>query len=349
MNLLRTTTSPNIAGTKTFRLGCRAIFSRKPEFKGYGTNLQNRAPIESRIYVPSRPGYCFLQADQAGAEALRVAYLTRHAKFRDLFINGIKPHVYIGLSFPQHWRHMFPDLSFDKLRKTEIKDLKSLPEWKPLSTAIKDSDGNPPRTRYYYVYKQACHSGNYGVEANAFQLNTLKKSEGSIYLSLAESAAYIESYHTLFPEIREWQKEVRLIVDTTRTVRNAFGYPRYFGGPITDKMYKEAYAQDPQSTIGTITNIAYTQLQRLVDDSGAWWNILVNKHDSILMEVPEEESEIAGRILQSSLEQDMIGRDGVKFRMKTELAKGYNWGKYHETQNPKGMKEWILPTVMMAA
>ena len=48
------------------------------------------------IYGP-KPGNIFVQPDQAGAEALVVAYLCPPGQFRSLFLNGIKPHTLMQL------------------------------------------------------------------------------------------------------------------------------------------------------------------------------------------------------------------------------------------------------------
>src|SRR6202020_159671 len=45
----------------------------------------------------------FIQTDCAGAEALIVAYLCYNGDYRQLFINGIKPHSFLGM-------HLFKDV-----------------------------------------------------------------------------------------------------------------------------------------------------------------------------------------------------------------------------------------------
>jgi DNA polymerase family A len=336
---MHATTAWQLAGPKTFRRGSRALFKYRSSFKGYGTNLQNQSPTNSQCYVASK-GKLIIQADQSGAEALRVAYLCRPGNYRDLFTNKIKPHVFIGLSFPQHWEHDYPQIR--RLAKLTIPALKQDPEWKELADAIKDSDNNPPKTRFYYIYKQACHSGNYDVTAPTFRLNTLQKSDGAISLSLPEAHAYINNYHFLFPEIREWQAEVRKQIEETRYLFNGFGHPRYFSGVFCDKLFKEAFAHDPQSTIGTITCNAYCAMQEFIEESGVDWDLLPDKHDSIAVQAPEDEALIAASILRSSLEQTLAGRDGVKFTMRSEVSVGRNWGKYNAEKNPEGLKEVVF-------
>jgi len=333
--MTRTTTAWQLAGPKTFRRGSRALF-KFASFKGFGTNLQNQSSSNSKCFVAPK-GKVILQADQSGAEALRVAYLCEPGNYRDLFINKIKPHVFIGLSFAEHWEKEYPQIH--ELKNTKINELKARSDWKPLETAIKASDGNPPQSRFYYIYKQACHSANYDTTAPVFRFNTLQKSDGAVCLSLKQAEEYIANYHSLFPEIRRWQAEVREQIKQTRYLYNAFGHPRYFGGMLNDKTYKEAYAHDPQSSIATITLTAYTAMQDFIEESGVDWDMMPDKHDSIAAIVPEDEYMTAAAIMKSAIEQDLVGRDGVKFQMRSEVAVGKNWGKWDERNNPDGLKE----------
>src|SRR2546422_10426537 len=100
--ILRNSTQYNIAGTKFYRLGSRAILNQ------FGTNLQNIEKSNREIYYAD-DNKVLNQRDQAGAEALIVAYLTRHGQFRDLFLNNIKSHYFVGL-------HLFRDKWKEKIQ-----------------------------------------------------------------------------------------------------------------------------------------------------------------------------------------------------------------------------------------
>jgi len=94
---MRNTCSWKIGGTTSFRKASATLLDT------YGTNLQNPSPDMCRIHIPDE-GKILVQPDQAGAEALIVAYLAPAGKFRDLFINGVKSHVYVATHiFKQQW------------------------------------------------------------------------------------------------------------------------------------------------------------------------------------------------------------------------------------------------------
>lgn len=148
----RNSTQYTPAGTKTFRRGSRQWFKNwKQEF---GTNLQNIEKSIRSIYYADE-GKMFCQVDQAGADAFIVAILAGPGKYRELFVNKIKPHVYLALPFYDQWEKACPYIH--DLRKLKISELKSHPNWKEFDSIVQASDNNPPATRYYYHYKQTCH------------------------------------------------------------------------------------------------------------------------------------------------------------------------------------------------
>lgn len=349
----RYTCAYNIAGTDSFRLGSRAVFKYKrgdDEAKlGYGTNLQNQKK-EQRTLIKADIGYKLGQRDQSGAEALIVAYLCRHGKFRELFIHGVKPHVFVALHvFADKWRVRISNPSvIDILLTLSPADLKSHPSFKEVDTIIKDSDNWPASQRYYFIAKMICHASNYGMKFPTFQINVLEKSEGAVELSTADCKKFLEYYHKLFPEIEDWHRRTQQQLLATRTLKNLFGEPRIFNGHFDDNTFKSAYAFVPQSTVGQITNYAYAELQELCDQGGTehhpvknWgFHPLQNNHDSILYQNFPEFEKQAGDLVGLHLAREMVSPvDGTIFRMKTELQVGYNWCPFKKEINPQGLIE----------
>jgi DNA polymerase I-like protein with 3'-5' exonuclease and polymerase domains len=326
-----------IAGTTTFRLASKKLPN------GRGTNLQN-VEKSSRIYYVPDPGKVFVQVDQSGAEALVVAYLCKHGNFRDLFLNGIKSHVYVALHvFADQWQKRLNKSSLDVKFDIEPflaatpQTLTSVAGWKDLDKLIKSSDDWPSNERYYYIAKMICHASNYGMRPPAFQLNVLEKSEGRIVLTKEQSTHYLLTYHGLFCEIKEWHQEVFDAVSKTRTLFNLFGFPRAFTSALDETNMKDAIAFVPQSTVGTITNIAYTQLQNYIEDTNRDWDLLANTHDSYLCQCPPAEAEECAKMMKYFIEQDLTSPRGEKFKMKSEAKKGLNWAPFHPEKNPLGL------------
>jgi len=329
----RTSTHYVITGAKTYRLSSRKIL------KQWGGNLQNIEKSNRKRFQPDH-GKLFVQVDQSGAEALIVSHcMPKTNKLRQLFDNGIKIHNYLGVVFTEHWRARFPMV--EDFIKIPIAEIRNHPKWSEFVKAVADSDENPPATRYYYHYKQSGHSFNYGCQPNAFIGNILLKSKGKVQLSLSQGMRYYEGYHALLPEIQNnYHRWVARTYEKDGILRNLQGFPIHITSRVFEHNYKEIYDKIPQSTVGTITNIAFTQTQRLIEEERLeGWDIIQNNHDSYLGQFPEGEVETAAKVMCDLMEQEMVSPFGEKFRMKASIQIGGNWCPFHPKKNPNGLVE----------
>lgn len=332
-----------IGGPKTFRLASAKILGK------WGGNLQNIEKGMREIYIPD-PGKIFGQVDQAGAEALIVAFLGRPGKFRELFAYKIKPHIYVALRlFKDVWSKKMREhniitssdhFDIDEIIETPIAQLKQHPLWESLKNLIADSDNWSLQERYYYLAKQTCHSGNYGITPPTFRMNVLEKSGGKIVIKKEESERFILTYQSLFPEIFEWHEIVRKQVETTGMLYNLHGHPYTVTQPvIAEHQWKELYAWIPQSTVGEITNIAVTKTQQYIEESGLDWDVLVNGHDSILSQCPIPEINVCLGKMTEYIQQTFTSPyDGAQFTMGSEAQAGYNWAPAKKDKNPDGLR-----------
>lgn len=346
LNLPRNSTNYVISGTDTFRLGSRMLTTKlvRPRRLGQvGANLQNIEKSARVIYIPD-DGYEFTQVDQAGAEALIVAYLCRHANFRNLFLNNIKSHCYVALHvFAKVWQKELEHsgINVKELTELPVGQLTSSPYWKSVDKVIRQSDKWPAERRYYYISKQICHASNYGMKAGMFQLNTLEKSKGRIVISKQEAEYYLETYHCLFPEIHEWHRAVEAQLLETRTLYNLFGHPRFFWYPAKEPPYdvmKKAYAFVPQSTVGMITRLAFTDMQTHIEKHNLDWHLMQDNHDSYLVMHPVGTSNEVIPVMQQFINREMTAPDGTKFCMKSEAQTGNNWSPASD-KNEKGLRD----------
>jgi DNA polymerase I-like protein with 3'-5' exonuclease and polymerase domains len=341
---MRNSCTYKISGTKTFRLSSSKILGK------WGGNLQNIEKSMREIYIPDE-GKIFVQVDQSGAEALVVAYLATAGKFRDLFLHNVKPHVYVALKlFKDKWKKKLHEhklitssdnFDINSIIETPIKELKSIPLWKNLESIIKDSDNWSLRERYYYLAKQTCHSGNYGITPPTFRMNVLEKSGGKIVLEKEEAERFILTYQSEFPEIFEWHNVVRRQVEQHKMLFNLHGHPYTITQPeIMESAWKELYAWIPQSTVGEITNIAYAKLQDYIEETGKQWDLLANTHDSYMLQCPIGEQQEAGLKMQEFMNQTFRSpADGSEFKMKSEAQAGFNWAPAKKDKNLTGLRE----------
>ncbi len=357
--LPRNTSSYGVASTKFFRTNSQILLKRS---LCIGSNLQNVGEEPLKIYIPDGwsedlylkclyyqqiydPGIfteeersflkIFVQVDQAGADALIVAWLLPLGNFRELFLCGIKPHVFVAFHiFFNHWRTIFSFLDSSWL-DCKPSRLAQQPGWKEVASIIKKDK------RRYFIGKKCCHSFNYRMRPATFRTDVLKESEGQVVLSVKESEYYHSTYHALFPEISNiWWPQLEQQIRATRTLYNLFGFPLSFYGPITEELLREITACIPASTVAIINNTAETELQEWLDfNPSAETDLLNNKHDSLLCQCPIGSEKVIADVMKSCIEQELENFRGEKFRMRSEAKVGFNWGEHDELENPMGLQE----------
>lgn len=374
---MRTTTLYLLAGPKTFRRASKTLFREKNKKNtGWGGNLQNWEKSLRSIcipdgYKPELKAKCalylktgdtslftqeeldtlrvFVQVDQSGAEALIVAYESTAGDYRQLFIHGIKPHVYVALKlFTEIWKTKLRGLTLDSndidiLNCTSISYLKSNPKWRELDTLIKQSDNWSLTERYYYLAKQTCHSANYGISWGRFILNILEKSGGKIVLDKGEGKRFLEVYRGLFPEIPERNNRIREQVDKFKILYNLFGHPYQITNEnISENTYKEYFAWTAQSTVAEITRTAACDYSEYIWSEHKKWDLLGDCHDSLLTQCPITEAIECSNKIQEFMNIGLTSPiDGTRFNMKSEAQIGFNWGPYDELnpeKNPLGLR-----------
>lgn len=307
-------------------------------FDIYGTNLTNVEKSLRKLYWADK-GKKIVQTDQAGAEALIVAFLCKPGKFRDLFIHGVKPHIFVGMHvFLDTWKIKLQDIDVASFINTPIPELKNKQGWNILRDLIAASDDWPPRERYYFFAKQMCHSLNYDAREFAFRMNVLEKSRGKVVLTKQQSQDYIMKYHGLFPEIHMWHRDIEEELRMTGMIRNLFGDMFWSVDEVREQDLKDWYAIKPQSTVGCITHNAITDMQDFIEDTGVDWDVLNNNHDSMVVQCPENEEVDCGRKSKEFMEQELVSPRGEIFRMRSEVQSGWNWGPWKKDENERGLQ-----------
>lgn len=371
---MRNSTLYKLAKPITFRRSSCAMLT------GHGSNLQNIEKSLREIYIPD--GYTpeleqkctyylqtgdtsvfseqelltlriFLQTDQSGAEALIVAYDCDPLDYRQLFIHNVKPHVYVAMKlFKDVWTRkmkdkggLVEDFDIDVIDATPIGELKKNPFWKDLDALIKDSDNWSLQERYYYLAKQTVHSANYDIQWANFQMNILEKSGGKIAISKEEAERFLMVYRGLFPEIPERNRRVQAQAEKYRLVYNMFGMPyQITDWNVSGTSMKDIFAWGPQSTVGEITRIAFTNMQEYIEDNHKQWDVLADTHDSYLVQCPLTDVRDCAKQMQTFMNQRLTSPvDGVEFNMKSECNIGMNWSSYKKKTNEVGlqMPSWL--------
>ncbi len=294
-------TSYNIAGTNTGRFS-----SSMSEF-GDGTNLQNIEESLRSIFIAD-PGMKFAKCDAKSGESFCVGAiewnLFHDGRYLDACESG-DPHTAVA-------RICWPALPW---------------------TGNLESDKHLAERDYYrhYTYRFMCkklgHGSNYGGQAPALS----EQARVPIELVLDFQPKYFKAFpaHLLW---HEWtdnalRKEGYLI--------SLMGRKRWFFGRRDDpEVYRKALAYDPQSSLTDIVNSAMLKLWR------QGYTIVMHDHDALTFMYPEEqEEEILPKIMKELIVPVPLAH-GRELRIPYDCAVGWNKGKFDESSNPNGLKEY---------
>jgi len=168
--------------------------------------------------------------------------------------------------------------------------------------------------------KKANHGLNYDEGYRTFALmNDLMEADAKKVISL---------YHESYPGVRGvFHEYVKHQLSKDRTLTNSFGFKRKFLDAWNDSLFKAAYAQIPQSTVGQVVNWALIKIYENQDDAIQKAELLMQVHDSILFQYPVEHIASLPRCLDKMYEylNPTLRYSGRDFHIKTDAKIGYNW------------------------
>jgi hypothetical protein len=278
-----------VTGTVTDRRSCRE------NFLGLGTNLQNQPKHSDlgkryRECLVSRPGKIFVECDQASAE--------------DWVIQGL-----------------IADLTGNKFG---LEDLAKGGRHEKLACFI---FGLPiDKIRYdveRYMAKKVRYAGSYDMEA--FRFSKVMAQEGFV-VPQSHCDWLLTQFHAFEPAIRQvFQNYVKTELINNRTLTNPFGYTRQFMGlrdyADNKKIFKEGYAQLPQSTVGNNTGMSILWLE--ANYSG---HVVMDGHDAVYLEIDDAIEDVVQAIRKLSESFDRIIRfpNGLEITIPIEFEIGYD-------------------------
>jgi uracil-DNA glycosylase family 4 len=167
-----------------------------------------------------------------------------------------------------------------------------------------------------FTGKMFRHAGNYGMRkrraANEYNVNA-QKYEIDTSISEWKAGEFIETFHRASPKIREvFHKGVIKALDETRVLINPFGRVRLFNERYGEELYKEGFAQIPQSTVADLTQTsalaAFEEFGYDVDtlcysskvrDRAAFF--VSENHDSLAIQAPANDWQRYARALKKHM------------------------------------------------
>lgn len=146
-----------------------------------------------------------------------------------------------------------------------------------------------------------------------------------------EVEIFQHNYFNAFPVIPKYHAYVLEQLKTVAYLTTLHGRRRFFFGRSDDEAtLREAVAYSPQSMTADAINKGIQKVWR-----GQRVELLIQVHDSILFQYPEElEDEIVPWALET-LKAPLTLKGGREFVVPTEAMTGWNWGYYSDGSDPK--------------
>ena len=156
----------------------------------------------------------------------------------------------------------------------------------------------------------------YGI--SAFSLSQ------DIGVSVAEAKAYMDAYLTRFHGVRDYQKNIVEQAKADGYVSTLFGRRRYLPelkGNFTMRSFGERVALNMpiQGTAADVIKLAMVNVERALRDEGLAARLILQVHDELIVECPEEEKERAAALLQEEMENAV--------RYSVPLVAEARWGR----------------------
>ena len=148
-------------------------------------------------------------------------------------------------------------------------------------------------------------------------------------LTLPESENFIKMYFSEFPGVKTYLDGIRKSAAQQGYVETLLGRRRYFtqlgragaSVQVRNREEREAINAPIQGTAADIMKIAMLGIPPALQKAGLGAQMLLQVHDELVLEVPQDELETAARLVQ----QVMASAYELEIPLSTEARWGHNW------------------------
>ncbi|MCX7682819.1 MAG: DNA polymerase I [Anaerolineae bacterium] len=149
-------------------------------------------------------------------------------------------------------------------------------------------------------------------------------------LSQSEAEAFIKTYFERFPRVREYIENTKAMARRQGYVETLLGRRRYFPelqpgskAPYNVQQSAERMAINApiQGTAADIINIATIRLHHALRERGLGARLILQVHDELVIEAPDEEVEIVAPLMREIMEHAFE----LRAPLKADLKVGQNW------------------------
>ncbi len=153
--------------------------------------------------------------------------------------------------------------------------------------------------------------------------------EQATELSRSQAHKFIEEYFARFPGVRRYLDETKTMAQEKGYVQTLLGRRRYIpeinssNRQVREGAERMAINMPVQGTSADIIKIAMVRLFRDMMAKQVKSKMLLQVHDELIFEVPEEELEMMMKMVPDVMQTACI----LSIPLKVEMKKGHNWGE----------------------
>ncbi|NPC55457.1 DNA polymerase I [Caenimonas soli] len=142
---------------------------------------------------------------------------------------------------------------------------------------------------------------------------------------------YIQRYFERYPGVKNYMDETRLSAKSKGYVETVFGRRLYLpeinspNGPRRGGAERQAINAPMQGTAADLIKLSMVKVQDVLDAEGRRTRMIMQVHDELVFEVPEDEVEW----LRTEIPRIMAGVAELRVPLLAEIGIGENWEKAH--------------------
>ncbi|NGM83098.1 DNA polymerase I [Paenibacillus sp. 7124] len=257
------------------------LSSQFPNLQNIPIRLEEGRKIR-KVFVPSEPGWSILAADYSQIELRVLAHISDDARLKEAFLHDMDIHT-----------------------KTAM-DVFGVP-----ADAV---DGNMRRSAKAVNFGIVYGISDYGLSQN---LNITRK----------EAARFIEQYFEVFQGVRRYMDEIVREARKTGYVTTLLERRRYLPEINASNFNLRSFAERTamntpiQGTAADIIKLAMIHMDRALFKQKLKSRMLLQVHDELVFEVPEEELETMKKLVPEVME----GALQLSVPLKAEVSYGADW------------------------
>jgi DNA polymerase-1 len=203
--------------------------------------------------------------------------------------------------------------------------LKAFREGQDIHTATAAAIHNIPLNEVTDQQRRDAKATNFGLIYGMSAYGLTQSTD----LTLAEAETFVETYFKRFPGIRDYLDKTREQAKDKGYVETLLGRKRYFPRLASSTNYnlrrreeREAINAPIQGTAADIMKLAMINVAEKLGRSGLSARMLLQVHDELVLEAPEQEVDQTIELVQSCMENVY----SLDIPLTTEAKYGENWG-----------------------